>query len=151
MRKRTHKRILCPKCNGCGGFYRRVNSTHHTRFMACEECHGLMYVLRRLDDGKRNVTQEFLDTPIATLYDYGLEVRVINKLENNLGAIYVRDLTGMDTASIEAIEGVGSEGRSRLTRTLAELLEHTRTPKHLRSDVEVRTSLGLFGDDDDEE
>jgi len=41
------------------------------------------------------LTQQQEDTPIAELQRYGLDVRIINLLENDFGAIYIRDLVGL--------------------------------------------------------
>lgn len=53
------------------------------------------------------LTDEQLDTPLAELEIYGLSCRSCNKLEDEFGAIYVRDLIGAQPEDLLALEYFG--------------------------------------------
>jgi hypothetical protein len=48
--------------------------------------------MRRLS---KEQTKRFLDTPISSFEDYGLDIGAIDQIEKYYGAVYVRDLKGL--------------------------------------------------------
>ncbi len=81
---------------------------------------------KRLEN--RESVERFLNTPIAVLEQYGVDIRTINYLEDQYG-IYVEGLAGVSPQDILDIDGVAETQLYRLIRAMKKLKMETRSKK----------------------
>lgn len=60
---------------------------------------------------------EFMETPIAALQEYGMELRTINKLEEHFG-IYIKDLHAVQPDDLDRAMQFGMVQKERVQLTL---------------------------------
>ncbi len=63
----------------------------------------------------------FLDVPLVELERYGLSIRVINRLEENWGAMFVRDIRHDTKESVAAMDDMGVKWTGDLVEALRRL------------------------------
>jgi len=64
------------------------------------------------------MTQQQLDEPLASLEEHGLSNRLLNMLEDKLGAVYIRDLLKFDEGDLLGVDEFGVRAVEMLKRAL---------------------------------
>jgi len=68
-------------------------------------------------------TREQLETPLAELEEYGLDVRIVSILEMRYDAVYIKDLIKIDSTQLEATAGLGPVRLNQLREAIKNCFE----------------------------